>query len=124
MAPPDPTASRAPGRAPGRATAREPVRIMRIVARLNVGGPTIQTALLTHGLEDASFHSLLVTGTVGEHEGDMSYVAREMGVQPYFIAEIGSEVAWKKDVVAFWKLRRLVRGLEDSSGPAQYHQVE
>jgi len=82
---------------------------MRIVARLNVGGPTIQTALLTHGLEDGSFHSLLVTGTVGEHEGDMSYVAREMGIQPYFIPEIGRELSWKNDVVAFWKLLRLIR---------------
>ena len=82
---------------------------MRIVARLNVGGPTIHTALLTQGLEDGTFHSRLVTGTVGAQEGDMSYVARDMGVEPTVIPEIGRELSWKSDLVAFWKLLQLIR---------------
>lgn len=108
MAPTDRSAPGAPPREPVRPAA-EPVRIMRIIARLNVGGPAIHTTLLTRGLESGGFHTLLVTGTVGEHEGDMSYVARGMGVEPHFIPEIGRELSWRNDVVAFWKLLRLIR---------------
>lgn len=82
---------------------------MRIIARLNVGGPAIHTALLTQGLEDQTFHSMLVTGTVGEFEGDMAYVARDLGVEPRVIPEIGRELSWRDDLVAFWKLVRLIR---------------
>jgi len=108
MAPPDPPAPDAPARERVRPAA-EPVRVMRIIARLNVGGPAIHTALLTRGLEDGEFHSLLVTGTVGEHEGDMSYVARGMGIEPTVIPEIGRELSWRNDLSAFWKLLRLIR---------------
>jgi len=105
MAPPEPLR---PATEPVRPAA-EPVRIMRIIARLNVGGPAIHTALLTRGLENGEFRSRLVTGTVGEHEGDMSYVARGMGIEPTVIPEIGRELSWRNDVVAFWKLLRLIR---------------
>lgn len=92
-----------------RAGAPAPVRVMRIIARLNVGGPAIHTVLLTEGLEDAAFHSLLVIGRHGEHEGDMSYVARERGVTPTVIPELGRELSWRDDLVAFGKLVRLMR---------------
>jgi glycosyltransferase involved in cell wall biosynthesis len=101
MAPPEP-------RAPA-SRAREPVRVMRIIARLNVGGPAIHTVLLTEGLEDGEFHSLLVTGKHGEHEGDMSYVAGDRGITPTVIPELGRELSWQDDLVAFWKLVGLIR---------------
>src|SRR5215471_6702770 len=112
MALPETSAPATPTGPPAREARRpaaEPVRIMRIIARLNVGGPAIHTALLTHGLENGDYHSLLVTGTVGEHEGDMSYVARGMGIEPTVIPEIGRELSWRNDWVAFWKLFRLIR---------------
>ena len=99
----------APASPPGSRSGAEPVRVMRIIARLNVGGPAIHTVLLTEGLEDCAFHSLLVTGRHGEHEGDMSYLASDRGVTPTVIPELGRELSWRDDVIALWKLVRLMR---------------
>ncbi len=87
----------------------EPMRVMRVIARLNVGGPAIHTVLLTHFLNPQHFASTLVTGQVSPTEGDMSYLAREKGVEPYVIPELGREIHWRSDLAALWTLFRLMR---------------
>ena len=101
MAPPEPDAAAGP--------AAETIRVLRIIARLNVGGPAIHTVLLTAGLNDGRFRSLLVTGTPDEQEGDMSYYARQLGVEPTFVPELGRELSWRDDLVAFQRLVGLIR---------------
>lgn len=81
-------------------------KIIRIIARLNVGGPAKHVVWLTSGLHDAGFNTLLVTGTVPEGEEDMSYFADELGVRPLFIPEMSREISLK-DAVTTWKLFRL-----------------
>ena len=81
---------------------------MRIIARLNVGGPAIHVSLLTAGLQDSGFSSVLVAGQVGQTEGDMAYLAHEMGVQPTFIPELGREISVLDDIRAFIALVRLM----------------
>jgi glycosyltransferase involved in cell wall biosynthesis len=46
------------------------LRILRIIDRLNVGGPALQTVVLTEGLDPARFEQRIVTGTVDAEEGD------------------------------------------------------
>jgi glycosyltransferase involved in cell wall biosynthesis len=89
-----------------------PITIVRVIARLNVGGPAIHTVLLTRGLNDGDFRSTLVTGMHGKEEGDMSYFAHERGVDPVVIPEIGRELSWRDDLVAFFKLVKLMRRLK------------
>ncbi|HEU4766427.1 MAG TPA: glycosyltransferase [Pyrinomonadaceae bacterium] len=81
-------------------------RIVRIIARLNVGGPAKHVVWLTTALQDASYRSLLVTGTVPEGEEDMSYFADEAGVTPVYIPEMSREIS-VNDAVTVWKLFRL-----------------
>ena len=85
------------------------IRVLRIIARLNIGGPAINAILLTAGLDKYQFETLLVTGQVGETEGDMSYLSQEKGVSPYLIPELGREINWKDDIFALWKLMKIVR---------------
>ncbi len=54
----------------------EPTRVVRIITRLNVGGPSIQAATLSDRLEDHGFHTTLLHGALGPGEGDMSYLLR------------------------------------------------
>jgi len=82
-------------------------RVVRIIARLNVGGPAKHVVWLTSGLEDAGYRSLLVAGTVPEGEEDMSYFAEQMGVTPLYIPEMSREITLK-DAVTTWKLFRLL----------------
>ncbi len=85
-----------------------PIRVMRIIARLNIGGPAIHVALLSAGLNDAYFRTTLVTGTVGPHEGDMSARVREMGVEPLVIPALGREIAPLADLRTLVALMRLM----------------
>jgi glycosyltransferase involved in cell wall biosynthesis len=56
------------------------VRLLRIIARLNVGGPSIQAITLTRRLEARGYGTRLVRGREGAREGSMDYLASELGV--------------------------------------------
>lgn len=81
-------------------------KVIRIIARLNVGGPAKHVAWLTEGLREAGYNTLLVAGRVPEGEEDMGYFAADMGVFPLFIPEMSREISWK-DAITVWKLFRL-----------------
>lgn len=81
-------------------------RIVRIIARLNVGGPAKHVVWLTSGLQDSNYRSLLVAGSVPAGEEDMGYFAEESGVTPFYIPEMSREISLN-DAVTVWKLFRL-----------------
>lgn len=86
-----------------------PIRVMRIIARLNIGGPAVHVSLLTAGLQDPEFQSTLVTGSLSETEGDMSYLAEELGVEPIVIPSMGREISPFDDLRTLRALIRLMR---------------
>ncbi len=88
------------------------IRVCRVIARLNVGGPAIHTILLTKLLSPERFDSTLITGQVSPTEGDMSYLADEHGVLPHYIPELGREINLRNDLCVLWKLYRQFRILK------------
>ena len=90
-------------------TTNRPIRVMRIIARLNVGGPAIHVTLLTARLCPPDFTSTLVAGHIGPHEGDMAYLAEQNGIEPVYVAELGRSLSPLRDVVTLVKLWRLMR---------------
>ncbi len=82
------------------------IKIVRIIARLNVGGPAKHVVWLTAGLQGPGYCSLLVAGSVPEGEEDMSYFADQAGVTPFYIPEMSREISLK-DATTIWKLFRL-----------------
>jgi hypothetical protein len=87
------------------------MRIARIIARLNVGGPAQHAISLSAGLDPARFVTTLITGTVGPREGDLSAEARTRGVTPVVIPELGRRIHPTHDLVALGKLVTLFRRL-------------
>ena len=85
------------------------IKVVRIIARLNIGGPAIQAIILTEGLKGPRFSPYLITGSVGPDEGEMTAYAREHGVQPLVISELGREISWIGDFLAFLKLVRMFK---------------
>jgi glycosyltransferase involved in cell wall biosynthesis len=85
------------------------IKILRIIARLNIGGPAIHTILLTARFNNEKYCSKLVKGVEGYREGDMQSFAIENGVEPIVIPELQREINVIKDSVALWKLYRLMR---------------
>ena len=84
------------------------MKILRIIARLNVGGPARHVVWLTEALNDDEFESVLLAGTVPEGEENMEYFAREHGVQPRFIKEMSRELSLK-DALTFFKIFSEIR---------------
>lgn len=92
--------------------AREKIRILRVVTRLNIGGPAIHVINLTAGLDPGRFESRLVCGTELAGEGSMLDLARERGLEPIQIPDIVNEFGLKaKDARAVRRLYRLMREL-------------
>lgn len=85
------------------------IRVARVIARLNIGGPAIHTILLTAGLNPARFESLLVTGVEAEHEGNMLDLAAAKGVQPLVIPDLGREISLWRDLRTLGMLYHLFR---------------
>jgi glycosyltransferase involved in cell wall biosynthesis len=84
------------------------MKILRIIARLNVGGPARHVVWLTEGLKDEGYETLLVAGVVPPGEDDMSYVATAAGVRPLTLPQMSREIS-VKDALTIWKLFRLMR---------------
>ncbi|MFH0772263.1 MAG: glycosyltransferase family 4 protein [Candidatus Omnitrophota bacterium] len=84
------------------------IKVLRIIARLNVGGPAIHAILLTEALNNERFESILVTGHINTGEKDMSYLAKEKGIRPVVIYEMGRCISPVKDLAALWKIYKLM----------------
>ena len=91
------------GVVPSSATNR--FKVMRLIARMNVGGPAIQTSLLTEKLDPQRFESLLVTGVEAEGEGNMLELMGS-AVQPLIVPSLGREISLRSD---FRTLRAVLR---------------
>jgi glycosyltransferase involved in cell wall biosynthesis len=85
----------------------EPIRVLRIIDRLNVGGPTKHVTWLGAGLAPFRIRTTLVTGTIAPGEGDMSWFARERGVRPVPIPSM-SRALRPGDVFVVGKLLRMM----------------
>jgi glycosyltransferase involved in cell wall biosynthesis len=85
------------------------IRVVRIIDRLNIGGPAKHVTWLTAGLNPERFETTLITGVVPAGEGDMSYFARAAGVKPLVIKEMSRELSAGDIIVVFKILRELFR---------------
>jgi glycosyltransferase involved in cell wall biosynthesis len=85
------------------------VKILRIIARLNIGGPAIHTILLSRELNRIGYHTILVKGSEGQTEGNMIDLAEAKGVKPVVIPELGREIGFKNDLIALYKIYKLIK---------------
>ena len=82
-------------------------KLVRIIGRLNVGGPARQACLLHEQLADC-FQTRLIAGSLGAGEHDMSYLlSSERDVVR--LPEMSREVSFGSDARAFWKIFRFLR---------------
>ena len=85
------------------------IKIVRIFSRLNIGGPSLQVVLLSEHLSPL-YETILVTGHVDLEEGDMSYLLQSTKKYRHvFIPELGRNIHVWKDLIAFYKIVKLLR---------------
>ena len=83
--------------------------MLRVIARLNVGGPALHVAYLAAGLAERGYETILVAGTVGRGEESMAAVAARHGVRVETLEELHREISPLRDVRAILRLARLIR---------------
>ena len=88
-----------------------PIRIMRIIARMNVGGPAVQVSGLIRGFNPSEFDHRLYTGFCAADEADyLDTVARD--VTAIRIAGFGRRVSLGGDIKAFVLLVKEIRSFK------------
>ncbi len=89
--------------------ADRPIRVLRVIARLNVGGPALHVSYLTSELDKIGYETTLVAGQIAASEGSMEYVAEELGVRPLYVQELQREISPWADAVAARRLLAVIR---------------
>jgi glycosyltransferase involved in cell wall biosynthesis len=83
-------------------------RILRIINRLNLGGPTYNAALLTKHLAP-EFETMLVAGSKLESEESSEFICRQMGIDYISLPEMAREINLANDYKAYQKIKTLIR---------------
>lgn len=83
-------------------------RILRIINRFNLGGPTHNAAYLTRYLP-SEFETLLVGGSQEATEAGSQHILDSMGVKPLILPELQREVAPWRDRGAYRRIKALIR---------------
>jgi glycosyltransferase involved in cell wall biosynthesis len=86
-----------------------PIRILRVIARLNVGGPALHVTYLARGLAERGYETTLVAGDVARGEESMAFVADRAGVQVVRLPGLSRELSPVRDALAAWRLAKIIR---------------
>ena len=90
---------------------KTPIRVMRIIARMNVGGPAVQVSGLMRGFNSTDFEHRLYTGFCAADEADyLDTVATD--VKATRIEGFGRRVSLGGDVKAFVSLIKEIRSFK------------
>jgi glycosyltransferase involved in cell wall biosynthesis len=90
---------------PARPDPSRPLRVLRVIARLNIGGPALHTVILSDGLQQHGHETLLVYGSVGPGEAELGY---ERPLPVAYVPELGRRISFWGDVRAFAKILTLI----------------
>jgi glycosyltransferase involved in cell wall biosynthesis len=82
--------------------------VLRVIARLNVGGPAIQVIMLSRLLEEHGYEIRLVRGREAAREGSMDALAEQLGVTPVNLPTLKRRIGIG-DLAALVSLVRQIR---------------
>lgn len=85
------------------------IQILRVIARLNVGGPALHATLLADRLDPLRYHTRLVAGREGPGEANYLTLTGQSLENLTIIPSLGREIRGTQDVFAFVQLYRLIR---------------
>ncbi len=83
-------------------------KVLRIINRFNIGGPTYNATFLTRFMND-KYETLLIGGTHEEGESDSLHVLEEYGLDPLLISEMQRIPSFKSDRAAYKKIKQIIQ---------------
>lgn len=83
-------------------------KVLRIINRFNLGGPTYNASYLTKYMAP-EFETLLVGGRKDETEENSEYIVRSLGIEPVIIPEMRRSLNPYYDIIALGKIKNIIR---------------
>ena len=84
------------------------VKVLRIINRFNLGGPTYNVTYLTAYLSP-EFETKLVGGGHEEYEGASTFILDNHNVKYEIVSDLQRTISFKKDKKALAKIREIIR---------------
>jgi glycosyltransferase involved in cell wall biosynthesis len=88
-------------------SAKRKIKILRIINRFNIGGPTYNATFLTRFMSD-EFETVLIGGLPEEGEADSLHILNEYGVKPILIPELKRNPNFFSDRKALKKIKTII----------------
>lgn len=82
-------------------------RVLRIINRFNLGGPTYNAAYLTKYLAP-EYETLLIGGPNEESEESSEFILKQLGIEPLIVPEMQRAVAYSADRKAYKRLKQII----------------
>lgn len=84
------------------------IRVLRILNRFNLGGPTYNAAYLTRYLPEP-FETLLVGGKNDPSEKNSEFIPNQLGVTPVIIEQMRRSLSPAQDFEAYREIKKIIR---------------
>jgi glycosyltransferase involved in cell wall biosynthesis len=82
-------------------------KVLRIINRFNLGGPTYNVAYLTKYLE--GYETMLVGGEKDETENSSTFITESLGIEPVIVKEMKRKIDPIQDIEAYKKIKRIIK---------------
>jgi glycosyltransferase involved in cell wall biosynthesis len=83
-------------------------RVLQIINRLNLGGPTFIAGYLTAYLGEG-YETMLLAGQKDDSEESSEFIVRNMGITPRYINKMRREINWKDDRAAYQEIDAMIK---------------
>lgn len=87
------------------------IKVLRIINRFNIGGPTYNATFLTAFL-GPEYETLLVGGLPEEGESDSLFILEKYGVKPMLMKELVRNPSISSDRKAYKKLKQIIKDFQ------------
>lgn len=84
------------------------IKVLRIINRFNLGGPTYNATFLSRFISD-QFETRLYGGQHETHESDSLFIPEQYGLEPQIIDVLERDVNFSNDRAALKKIRAIIR---------------
>ncbi|MBT7622986.1 MAG: glycosyltransferase, partial [Flavobacteriaceae bacterium] len=85
------------------------IRILRIMHRINIGGPTHHAGYLTKYLNNDEFETLLISGIINKDEESGEHILNEIGVKVEYVKNMGRSINLLKDIKSYFEIKGIIK---------------
>ena len=87
---------------------KKPIRVLRIINRLNLGGPTYNAAFLTKYLAP-EYETKLIAGMKDASEAGSEFITQNLGIEPTYVQDMHRSIHPIKDFKSFLEIRKIIK---------------